>query len=114
MIKAHEFASRWEQGWNNHDLDVILSHYHDDILFHSQKAVALIGTGEIKGKPALRAYWQAALTKQPDLAFRVQDVFEGYGMITITYLNHQEVLAAETLYFDESGQIYQAAACHRF
>ncbi len=58
-------------------------------------------------------YWSAALKRQPDLQFRVQDVFEGHKMLVISYLNHRGVLAAETLYFDEAGLVYQAAACHR-
>lgn len=112
MLDAQTFAAEWERGWNSHDLDRIMSHYSEDIVFRSKKAVALAGTGEVHGKAALRAYWAAALEKQPDLAFRVQNVFEGHGMIVIVYLNHHDVLAAETLYFGEDGLAYQAAACH--
>lgn len=111
-MDARAFAAEWERGWNSHDLDVILSHYREDIVFRSRKAVGLVGTGEIHGKPALRQYWAAALQKQPDLAFRVQTVFEGHGMLVISYLNHRDVLAAETLYFDSDGLVSQAAACH--
>lgn len=107
------FAVSWEQGWNSHDLDVIMSYYRDDILFRSRKAIPLAGTGEIHGKQALRKYWCAALDRQPDLKFAVQDVFEGHEMMVISYLNHRGVLACETLYFDEEGMVYQAAACHR-
>ncbi|MDW3222610.1 MAG: nuclear transport factor 2 family protein [Paracoccaceae bacterium] len=113
MTDALQFARDWEAGWNSHDLDRILSHYHADISFQSRKAQALTGTGLINGHTALRAYWAAALQAQPQLAFRVQDVFEGYEMIVISYLNHRDVLAAETLYFDEDGLVIRAAACHR-
>ncbi|MBB96530.1 MAG: hypothetical protein CML68_18275 [Rhodobacteraceae bacterium] len=111
-MQPREFAAEWERGWNSHDLDLIMSHYSDDIVFRSRKAVALTGDGEMRGKDALQAYWAAALQKQPDLAFRVQTVFEGHGMIVIVYLNHRDVLAAETLYFGADGLVYQAAACH--
>lgn len=107
------FALEWEAGWNSHDLDRILRHYRDDIVFRSRKAIPLTGAGEVIGKARLRQYWAAALERQPDLCFRVRDVFEGHEMLVITYLNHRDVLAAETLYFDASGQIYMAAACHR-
>ncbi|WP_262386497.1 hypothetical protein ROLI_026260 [Roseobacter fucihabitans] len=113
MIDYHAFARQWEAGWNSHDLDRILSHYHADILFHSRKAQALTGKGVIKGREALRAYWTAALEAQPQLAFRIQDVFAGYNMTVISYLNHRDVLAAETFYFDADGIVTQAAACHR-
>ena len=111
--RPEEFAERWERGWNSHDLDAIMSHYSDDIVFRSKKALALVGQGELVGKRALRDYWSAALVRQPDLRFTVQDVFEGHGMLVISYLNQRGVLAAETLYFDANGMVHRAAASHR-
>lgn len=111
-MDCESFVLSWEQGWNSHDLDVITSHYRDDIVFRSRKAIPLAGKGEIHGEQALREYWGAALTSQPDLKFRVRDVFEGHEMIVISYLDHRDVLACETLYVDEEGLLYQAAACH--
>ena len=107
------FYIDWERCWNSHDLDLILSHYSEDIVFRSNKAIPLVGTGEIKGKDKLRAYWDKALTSQPDLKFKVLDVFEGYNMLVILYENHKGILATETLCFNECDQIIQASACHR-
>ncbi|MEM9636328.1 MAG: nuclear transport factor 2 family protein [Pseudomonadota bacterium] len=107
------FAKGWQAGWNSHDLDRILYHYCDNIVFHSRKALALTGSGVIHGKQALRAYWATALEQQPDLIFTVEDVFEGHEMMVITYKNHLGVLAAETLYFGPDGLVTQATACHR-
>lgn len=113
MENAVAFAQNWESGWNSHDLDRITGHYRDDVVFRSRKAVPITGHGEIRGREALRAYWAAALKRQPDLCFDVLDVFEGHDMMVILYRNHQGVVAAETLYFDDSGKVFQAAACHR-
>jgi ketosteroid isomerase-like protein len=113
MMDSKAFAEAWQHGWNSHDLDLIMSHYSDDIIFRSRKAIPLVGRGEVQGKQALRSYWAAAIDRQPDLHFKVQDVFEGHGMLVITYLNHRGILAAETLYFDADGKVFQAAACHR-
>ncbi len=112
-IDANAFARAWEEAWNSRDLDAILRHYRDDVVFRSRKAVPIVGTGEVHGKAALRAYWAKALERQPNLRFTVQDVFEGHEMLVITYVNQHGVLAAETLYFDASGLVFQAAACHR-
>ncbi|MEM1274014.1 MAG: nuclear transport factor 2 family protein [Pseudomonadota bacterium] len=112
MLDAQAFAQSWEDGWNSHDLTTIMAHYRDDIVFRSRKAIAPTGQGELRGRAALRAYWAKALAHQPDLRFSVQDVFEGYEMLVITYLNHRGVRAAETLYFDAEGLVFQAAACH--
>lgn len=106
------FAEAWEAAWNSHDLDRILAHYADTVTFRSQKAVRLVGTGELRGKEALRAYWAKALAAQPDLSFVVVDVLHGHGMLVITYRNHRDVLAAETLRFGPDGLVIEASACH--
>ncbi|WP_299608195.1 nuclear transport factor 2 family protein [uncultured Tateyamaria sp.] len=106
------FAIEWEAAWNAHDLNRILAHYAEDVVFRSLKAMRLVGHGTLHGKPALRAYWAKALAAQPDLSFVVVDVFHGHGMMVLTYRNHRDVLAAETLRFGAEGLIVSASACH--
>ena len=112
-MKPMEFARDWEAGWNSHDLDRIMAHYHPEITFRSAKAQALVGEGTLHGHAPLRAYWGRALEKQPELKFEVVDVFEGHDMMVITYRNHRGVLAAETLRFGADGLVIEASACHR-
>jgi ketosteroid isomerase-like protein len=106
------FAIEWEAAWNSHSLDRILAHYSNDVVFRSQKAMRLVGSGELRGKQALRSYWSAALAKQPDLSFVVVDVLHGYGMMVITYRNQHNALAAETLRFGTNALVVEASACH--
>jgi ketosteroid isomerase-like protein len=112
-MNPRDFAESWAAGWNSHDLNVIMSHYRDDIVFRSRKAIPLAGHGEIVGKAALRAYWAAALERQPDLKFSVQEVFVGYQMLVISYTNQRGIRAAEILYLDDNNLVYIAAACHK-
>ncbi|WP_299143831.1 nuclear transport factor 2 family protein [uncultured Tateyamaria sp.] len=107
------FAEAWEAAWNSHDLDRILAHYSENIVFRSHKAMRLVGAGELRGKAALRAYWARALEGQPDLSFVVVDVLHGHGMLVITYRNQRDVLAAETLRFGPDGLVIDASACHK-
>ena len=107
------FAEEWEAAWNAHSLDRILRLYSPDVTFRSQKAMRLIGQGEVRGRENLRMYWEKALALQPDLSFVVVDVFFGHGMMVITYQNHTGVLAAEALRFGSDGLVVEASACHR-
>ena len=107
------FAEAWEAAWNSHDLDRILAHYSTDVIFRSHKAMRLVGTGELRGKAALRDYWGKALDAQPELSFVVVDVLHGHGMLVMTYRNQNDVLAAETLRFGSDGLVIEASACHR-
>ncbi|MFZ5962907.1 nuclear transport factor 2 family protein [Thalassococcus sp. BH17M4-6] len=111
-MDALAFARAWAAGWNAHDLDRIMAHYADEIVFRSRKAVALTGMGEVIGKPALRRYWAEALRRQPDLAFEIEEVFEGHRMLVILYTNQRGVRTTETLWFDAGGLVTRAAACH--
>ena len=107
-----EFSRDWQTGWNSHNLDIIASHYRKDILFRSQKAMPLMGRGEIIGLDNLKLFWSEALKRQPNLHFTVTNVFEGYKTMVISYRNQNDILAAETLYFDDDALVFQASACH--
>ncbi|MEO0362977.1 MAG: nuclear transport factor 2 family protein [Pseudomonadota bacterium] len=109
---AQGWAAEWAAGWNAHDLDRIMTHYAEEIVFRSRKAIPLAGAGEVVGKPALRAYWAAALDRQPDLRFTVEAVYGGHRTLVVAYVNHRGVRAAETLWFGEDGRAVMAAACH--
>ena len=60
-----EFAAAWIDAWNRRDLEAVLAHFAEDARFRSPKALVLTGRAELHGKPALRAYWQAALGRSP-------------------------------------------------
>ena len=65
-----EFEREWIEAWNAHDIDRILSHYRDDVRFVSPIA-ARSGArhGEVRGRHALRAYFERGLARYPALHF---------------------------------------------
>ncbi len=112
---ADSFAREWVAAWNDHDLDGVLSHYADGVVFHSPRIAQVMGTGEahLTGKAALREYWQAALSGASDLFFELDDVLTGSDAITLLYTNHRGQSAAETFIFDADGEICIAVAAYR-
>ena len=48
---ALRFAEEWAAAWNSHDLDRILTHYADDVVFSSPHIVRRLGksSGEVYG-----------------------------------------------------------------
>jgi ketosteroid isomerase-like protein len=100
---AERFAEVWVADWNSHDLERILAHYTDDIVFASPRIAELLGEplGEVRGKAALRAYWGAGLQKLPDLRFTVEDVRVSVDTLVINYRNEQGRAVAEVLTFRE-------------
>ncbi|GIG22972.1 hypothetical protein Cch01nite_36960 [Cellulomonas chitinilytica] len=93
------FAATWVAAWNAHDLDAVLSLFHDDVVFTSPLAAQLLPDtgGVVRGKDALREYWSRGLRAYPDLHFTVERVFSGVGALVIEYRNHRGGLVDEVL-----------------
>lgn len=102
MIEPSLFAAEWRDAWNAHDLERVLDHFHDDIVFTSPVAAAIFPEtkGRVCGKPALRAYWAEGLRRIPDLHFTIEQVFAGVDMIVIRYRNQKGVPVSEVLVFE--------------
>jgi hypothetical protein len=109
---AEAFAEQWIDAWNNHDIDAILSHYVDDVVFLSPVAAQRVGNGRVSGREALRSYWCAGLAAQPQLRFELDKVLIGFETVTICYRNHIKQSVAETFEFNESGKVVRAYACY--
>lgn len=107
-MNANEFAQEWCEAWNAHDVDRVLAHFDDDVIFTSPIAATLFpdSAGKVKGKAALRGYWEEALRRIPDLLFTVEHVFSGIDMIVIQYRNHKGVRVSEVLQFEGAKVIH--------
>ena len=96
------FVDGWLHAWNAHDLDGVLRHFADDVVFTSPVAGRLIegGDGVVRGKAALRAYWAEGLRRIPDLHFELVGVYVGVATLVINYRNQRGGLVNEVLTFD--------------
>ncbi len=88
--------------WNRHDVDAVLTHFHDDVVFTSPVAARVMpdSRGVVRGKAALREYWTAALKTMPDLHFEIVGVYQGESVLVINYRNQSGGLVNEVLEFD--------------
>lgn len=98
---AKKFADEWLAAWNSHDIERILSHYADDVVFQSPYIAHRYQdpTGEVRGKEALRTYWGSGLEKQPDLRFRIEDIRLSVDTLVINYRNQYDHAVSEVLRF---------------
>ncbi len=98
------FADRWIEDWNAHDVEAVLSHFAEDVLFTSPTAAALVpgSGGVVRGKAALREYWAAGLRSAPDLRFEMIAAYVGINTLVINYRNRTASgrLVNEVLVFD--------------
>lgn len=98
-----DFSQQWVQAWNTHDVEAVLRHFHDEVVFTSPVAAQLLPdtTGVIRGKSALRDYWSAALQRIPDLRFVLEGVYQGINTLVICYRNQNADLVNEVLKFSD-------------
>ena len=97
-----QFTDDWVRAWNAHDVEAVLAHFHDDVVFTSPVAARVLpeSEGVVRGKEALRHYWTTALALQSNLHFDVIDVYQGESTLVINYRNHRGELVNEVLTFD--------------
>ncbi|MDH3974749.1 MAG: nuclear transport factor 2 family protein [Deltaproteobacteria bacterium] len=108
----NDFAKKWIDSWNSHDLDKILDHYADDFSITSPMIKVALGidTGALKGKDKIRQYWQAALEKVPHLHFEFIDVTESIDSIAIYYKSVFDKKAVEVFFFNDSDKVSKVIA----
>ena len=112
--KAQAFAREWVKAWNDHDLDAILSHYAEDVVFHSPRIRLVTGrdVDSVFGKTALRDYWSAALERVRNLYFEIDSVMTGSDALTILYTNERSQQVAETFVFGADAKVVRSIAAY--
>ena len=89
-----------------------MSHYADDEVFRSPVALKLGGIGRIAAHTALRAYWTAGHTAQPQLRFTLDKMLVGFDSLTLIYRNHRDQSVAENFEFNKAGKVVRANTCY--
>jgi hypothetical protein len=112
MTQAEEFVSKWLAGWNSHNLSAILSHYTDDFEMTSPAIVQITGKpeGRLIGKVAIGAYWEKALTRFPELNFKLIDTFVSVNSLAINYTGVTGKNVIEVFHFNDDGLVNRAYA----
>ena len=114
---AERYARRWIADWNARDLDSVLAHFEDDVVFTSPRALAVVGEATVRGKAALRAYWTKALAKIRSLRFTLDRIaFDpATSELAIFYdraADGRVDRVVEVLRFGASGRVVSAEVLH--
>ena len=114
---ALRHAQQWIADWNARDLDAVLAHFQDDVVFTSPRALALLGVATVRGKVALRAYWERSLASIAMLRFALVRIAWDPALSELTIFYDREVdgrrdRAAEALCFAPSGRVGRGEVFH--
>lgn len=111
-------AHAWFDAFNAHDLEQLLHLYHEHAEHYSPKLKVRQPetNGIIKGKPALRAWWQDAFNRLPSLHYEVVRLTPHENRVFMEYV--RQVSGEEDLYVGEmleieKGLIIRSIVFHR-
>ena len=101
----------WIAAWNAHDLDRVLALYTENFEMNSKHIVGFgfDPSGTLRGKGKVREYWAFALTKVPDLHFKLIGVYTSPDSVIVHYENERGGKVCEYLRFDAAGKIFQTS-----
>jgi len=110
--EARKLANHWVAAWNAHDLEQILTHYHDGVELTSPVAARLLGRpdGKVSGKADLRAYFQRGLEAYPELHFELEDVLWGLNSVVLYYTNQKGTHTGEFMELGAGGKVVRVVA----
>jgi limonene-1,2-epoxide hydrolase len=85
-----QIAIKWFEAFNDHDLEKLLSLYDNNAQHYSPKLKIRIPetAGLIKGKAALRTWWQDAFDRLPSLKYEVIKLTADDEQVFMEYIRH--------------------------
>ena len=120
MMKPEQnkaIALNWFKAFNEHNLENLLSLYHDEAQHFSPKLkVRQPETkGLIQGKPALRAWWKDAFDRLPTLKYEVVKLTADEEQVFMEYtrfVEGEEPLSVGEVLEIENGKIVASRVYH--
>ena len=116
-IDVHAFANQWIADWNRRDVEAVLTHFSEDVVFISPRAGAVCGSPKVAGKLKLREYWTKALSRVQTIHFTLDHVVSDcdrllVGIVYTSEINGKRMRSVEFLRFGEDGLISEGEAMH--
>jgi ketosteroid isomerase-like protein len=115
--QAAAFAAAWAAAWNERAVERVLSHFDDNVSFTSPTAISVVGVGTVRGKQALRAYWNAALARIGTLRFTVDGIMwdpdtRELAIVYVSEIDGRVRRVSENLTFGANGLVVSAEVFH--
>ncbi|MEO8074762.1 MAG: nuclear transport factor 2 family protein [Acidobacteriota bacterium] len=114
---ARTFAEEWAASWNELAVERVLAHFHDQVVFTSPTALTVVGIATVRGKQALRDYWNRAVARVSSLRFVVERVLWDAGTRELAIIYDAEIAGrrmrvSENLTFGADGLVISAEVFH--
>ena len=107
--KAMAIGREWCAAWNRRDIDSIMEHYVEDVVFYSPTVVNIWGKedGCLVGREAVKRHFLKGMEVFPDIHFSFKDAMVGVDGMTVAYVREtgQQVMDVIVLNEDDKGMV---------
>jgi ketosteroid isomerase-like protein len=114
-MDARAFAERWISDWNRKDVQAVLSHFSEDVVFTSSRAKAILGSPRLEGKSRLSEYWTTAISRIQTIRFTLDYLIREGDRMAIIYIaeiDGNRLRAVEFLVFGKDGLVHEGEAMY--
>ena len=114
-IDAKVFADRWISDWNRKDVEAVLTHFSEVVVFTSPRAKSIVGSSTVEGKSILREYWTKAIDRIQTIHFTLDYVIsdgDRMGIVYIAEIDGRRMRCVEFMVFGDDGLVRQGEAMH--
>jgi len=114
-IDARAFADRWISDWNHKDVEAVLTHFSEGVVFTSSRAKAIVGSARVDGKSSLTEYWTKAINRVQTIRFTLDYVISDGDRMSIVYIaeiDGKRMRSVEFLVFGDDGLVHEGEAMH--
>jgi len=114
-IDARAFADRWISEWNRKDVEAVLAHFSESVVFTSPRAKAIVGSPRVEGKSVLREYWTKAIARIQTIHFTLDYVISDGDRISVVYIaeiDGRRMRCVEFMVFGDDGLVREGEAMH--
>jgi SnoaL-like domain len=115
--QACQLADEWAAAWNRRDVEKVLEHFSESITFTSPSALKFVGVATVRGKPALRDYWNLALAQIRSMHFSIErvlwdEVRRELAIIYTAAFDGRSIRVSENLVFGPDDHVVSAEVFH--
>jgi ketosteroid isomerase-like protein len=98
-------AKDWIEAWNSHDLERIMSHYAEDVVFEVETARARWNKadGKLHGIAELKKHFALGLELAPQLKFDLEQVFLAPSGYAVLYRRENGNREVDCVVLDDAG-----------
>ena len=114
-IDARAFADCWISEWNRKDVEAMLDHFSENVIFTSPRAKGIVGSSSAKGKSSLREYWTKAIDRIQAIHFTLDYVISQGDRMSIVYIaeiDGRRMRCVEFMVFGDDGLVREGEAMH--